>query len=92
MKLANPNSDKATVLHYMIQTGSSSMRIFSWMEGYRTRISELRREYKILMNDKREKTTNRYGRKIHYYEHNLVDRKHAIEVYKKINPKETCEK
>lgn len=64
------------------------MKTFSWMEGYRTRISELKRQHEVLMEDKLEKTTNRYGRRIYYYEHNLVDKDHAIEVYLKINPKQ----
>lgn len=92
MKLQKPNSDKATILYHLIKYGSVSMKTFSWMEGYRTRVSELKRKHEIALNDKLEKTTNRFGRGMHYYEHHLVNKDHAIKVYEKINHKEKCVK
>jgi len=54
MKLSKPNSDKATILYHLITKGSVSMKTFSWMEGYRTRVSELRKNHQIEMYDRLE--------------------------------------
>lgn len=86
MKLSKPNSDKATILYHLITKGTVSMKTFSWMEGYRTRVSELRKKHQIEMADRLEKTKNRFGREMYYYAHDLLNKPHVIEVYKKINP------
>lgn len=47
MDLSPPLNTKAEVLSALITNGSVSMKSFSWMEGFRTRISELIKKHSL---------------------------------------------
>lgn len=85
--MQKPNNDKAEILKFAISKGGVSMKDFGWIQGFRTRISELRELFPNLFlpaikaNDKnRRKQTFTY----HYHALNLSKEK-AIKIYNQIN-------
>lgn len=90
MNLPKPNNDKAEVLLHAIKKGYVDCISFSWMEGFRTRVSNLRLENKVKFTAERVSKKNRHGNMISYKRHWLKDqaaRDHAIGVYMMINNK-----
>jgi two-component SAPR family response regulator len=87
MILSTPNNTRAEVLFELIKKGSVSMKEFSWMEGFRTRVSELNKKHLIPLLTTREKGENKHGNAIWYKRHSLpldqID--FALGVYNKIN-------
>lgn len=87
MILATPVNTTAEVLFGLITKGSVSMKEFSWMEGFRTRVSELNRKHHIPLSKTTEKGENKHGNTIRYHRHSLPieEIEFALTVYKKIN-------
>lgn len=87
MKLSNPNNTKAEVLFELIKKGSVSIKEFSWMEGFRTRVSELVLNHSIPLLKTTESSVNKHGNTIYYKRHSLpLDKvEFALGVYNKIN-------
>lgn len=87
MNLSPPLNTKAEVLSALIINGSVSIKEFSWMEGFRTRVSELVLKHSIPLLKTTEVGTNKHGNTIWYKKHSLPSDKldFAISVYKKIN-------
>jgi len=87
MNLPFPKNTQAEVLFELIKKGSVSMKEFSWMEGFRTRVSELNKKHLIPLLKTNEKGENKHGNPIWYRRHSLpldkVD--FALSVYEKIN-------
>lgn len=87
MNLPIPKNTQAEVLFVLIEKGSVSMKEFSWMEGFRTRVSELNKKHLIPLLKTTEKVENKHGHTICYKRHSLpldkVD--FALSVYEKIN-------
>jgi hypothetical protein len=87
MALAIPVNTTAEVLYVIITKGSASIEEFSWMAGFRTRISELNNKHLIPLLNTREKGRNKHGNQIWYKRHSLPigDQNFALSVYDKIN-------
>jgi hypothetical protein len=87
MKLSSPNNTQAEVLFELILNGSVSIKEFSWMEGFRTRVSELNRKHLIPLLKTNETAKNKHGNSFHYKRHSLPSDKleFALGVYEKIN-------
>lgn len=87
MKLQKPKNDNAEVLRALITKGKVNCIMFSFMEGYRSRLSNLRLKYKIPLDYKVKEKINRHGHKMRFREHFIKPGKtdYAIGVYLKIN-------
>ena len=87
MKLSPPLTTKAEVLSALIKNGSVSIKGFSWMEGFRTRVSELNIKHSIPLLKTTETGTNKHGNPIRYKRHSLPPEnlELALSVYEKIN-------
>ena len=87
MKLPSTNNTRAEVLFELIKKGSVSIKEFSWMEGFRTRVSELVLNHSIPLLKTTETTVNKHGNTIYYKRHSLpLDKvEFALGVYDKIN-------
>ena len=87
MNLPFPTNTQAEVLFVLIKKGSVSIKEFSWMEGFRTRVSELVLDYSIPLLKTNESGINKHGNTFTYKRHSLpldkVD--FALSVYDKIN-------
>jgi hypothetical protein len=87
MKLSTPKNTQAEVLFELIKKGSVSIKEFSWMEGFRTRVSELALNHSIPLLKTTETGINKHGNSFHYRRHSLpLDKvQFALGVYDKIN-------
>lgn len=87
MILSNPVNTTAEVLSELIKKGSVSIIEFSWMEGFRTRVSELCLKHSIPLSKTNETGTNKHGNTFHYKRHSLpvTELELAVSVYEKIN-------
>ncbi len=87
MDLPLPLTTKAEVLSALIINGSVTMKEFSWMEGFRTRVSEIIKKHSIPLLKTTEEGTNKHGNTIRYKKHSLPPDKLelALSVYEKIN-------
>lgn len=87
MDLSPPTNTKAEVLSALIENGSVSIKNFSWMEGFRTRVSELALKHSIPLLKTTIVGLNKHGNTIRYIKHSLPPDKleMAISVYQKIN-------
>jgi hypothetical protein len=87
MKLSTPKNTQAEVLFELIKKGSVSIKEFSWMEGFRTRVSELALNHSIPLLKTTETGINKHGNSFHYRRHSLpLDKvEFALGVYDKIN-------
>ncbi len=87
MKLSTPKNTQAEVLFELIKKGSVSIKEFSWMEGFRTRVSELALNHSIPLLKTTETGINKHGNSFHYRRHSLPSDKveFALGVYDKIN-------
>jgi hypothetical protein len=87
MDLSPPLNTRAEVLSALIKNGSVSIKEFSWMEGFRTRVSELCLKYAIPILKTTESGTNKHGNPYWYKRHSLSSEniEFALSVYKKIN-------
>jgi hypothetical protein len=81
--MKKPNSDKTTVLHHAITTGYIDCIKFSWLEGYRARVTNLEaagvKFEKIPVVSK-----NRFGHAKRIIRRKLVNKPFAIKLYNKL--------
>ena len=87
MDLKQPTTDKQGVLYTMIKQGSISLFGTSCPPGYRTRVSELRKQYPIFFKSENKKFKKKNGRTSTYKVHTITDIKKAIEIYKELTEK-----
>ena len=89
MNLSAPKTNKAEILHTLIQKGSVSIKDFPYLSGFRTRISELVNDDDIQMLHVSSTGVNKFGNSYTYKEHVLPERykEAAIEKYNYINTK-----
>lgn len=89
MNLSAPKTNKAEILHTLIQKGSVSIKDFPYLSGFRTRISELVNDDEIPLIHVSSTGTNKFGNTYTYKEHLLpADQKEAaIKKYDGINTK-----
>lgn len=69
MKQTYHSSYKLDILNAALDKGSVSIEEFFWMPSFRTRISELNRDYMGIFEKKQKTKTNKYGRKYTYTVH-----------------------
>lgn len=84
MNLPQPKTNKQEVLYTLIEKGSVSIMDYSYLSGFRTRISEIGKELRL--QKERVLKTNRFGNTYSYVKHKLSvnDRHKAIELYNQL--------
>jgi hypothetical protein len=89
MNLSIPKTNKAEILHTLIEKGCVSIKDFPWLSGFRTRISELVNDDNIPMCHLCLTEVNKFGNSYTYKSHVLSEnhRDLAIEKYNSINTK-----
>lgn len=89
MNLSTPKTNKAEILHTLIEKGSVSIKDFPYLSGFRTRISELVNDDEIPLVHISSTGINKFGNTYTYKEHLLPkDQKEvAIKKYDYINTK-----
>ena len=87
MELSQPKNNTAEVLFNLIIKGSVSMKDFAWMEGFRTRVSEINLKHNITLLKTSETAENKYGHPIRFIRHTLPEDQleFATSVYNQIN-------
>ena len=85
-QLPSPKCQIACVLKMLIESDGVSERDTPF-NGFRTRISELKREYGLNVKTLKQEFISQFGRKSYYNKHYLLefDKDQAIELYNKIN-------
>jgi len=86
-KLPLPKDNRQEVLLTLIKNGKVSIIDYPHLSGFRTRISELKLTYGLILQPKQMYLRNKFGRKVTYIEHHLNE-KHidtAIGIYNSIN-------
>lgn len=91
MKFKPPKSDIQEVLYLLLTEGYVSCISASYMHGFRTRVSELRRKHNLVLDAKEMHSVNRNGNLFTYHEHRLAlcSIKKATELYHKMTGNET---
>jgi len=86
LELERPKNQLAAVLKMLIERNGVSERqtVFN---GFRTRISELRKDFHLNIRTVRVKKRSQFGRIIYYNKHFIYDsvRPKAIKIYNRIN-------
>lgn len=87
IEISKPKSNVAEVLYTLITTGSVSILDYPWLSGFRTRCSEIRLKYGIILSRKTMTGVNKFDREFKYTVHILPyeHKEKAIEIYNKIN-------
>lgn len=86
MNLPQPTNQAADILKALIESNGVS-ELNKDYNGFRSRISELKRKFGLNIRFIQKEFVNRFGRKSHYREHFLrnADKKEAERVYREIN-------
>lgn len=81
-----PKSQICAILAHLITRSGVSERELPF-NGFRTRLSELRREHGLSIQVRDVEFTNQFGRDSRYHFHYLLDqdKEGAVELYKKLN-------
>ncbi len=79
--MREPTTDNQEVLFVAINNGSVSLTDFPHLSGYRTRVSQLRKDYGVQFKDEPLIGTNKRGRKFIYQNHILIDIEEAKSQY-----------
>lgn len=89
-KFKPPKSDIQEVLYLLLTEGYVSCISASYMHGFRTRVSELRRKHNLVLDAKEMHSVNRNGNLFTYHEHRLAlcSIKKATELYHKMTGNE----
>ena len=84
--LPKPKSNIQDVLITLINNGEASLKDFGHLQGLRTRFSELRLKYGLLLGVKKVKGFNRRNHPMTYNVHTLPksEKDKAIEIYLKM--------
>ena len=85
-QLNKPRTNIQEVLYTLINNRSVSCFDFPYLQGFRTRVSELRRKYNITIIDTALPEVNKFGNCYSYIVHSISDEEvnKCIEVYKQI--------
>lgn len=78
-----PKTQTQEVLYHLIKYGSVSFMDFPYLQGFRTRISELKRE--LNMSTKKVTMKSKYGNTYVMHVHYLEDFEKAKEIYNRIS-------
>ena len=87
MELSTPLNYRARVLYTLIEKGSTSLKDFPYLAGFRTRISELKRKFNVNLIPTVVTDVDKYGSHYYYKHHSLPPEEvnNAIQVYNLIN-------
>jgi hypothetical protein len=85
MQLTNPKTNTQEILLTLIQKGKVSIMDYSYMSGFRTRISNIKNDLGLELEQVYKSKKNKFGNTYSYVEHILKDKQKAIEIYKKIS-------
>ena len=87
MKLNKPKTSITEVLHELITKGETSMLNFSYMPGYRTRISEIINRYNLPLIRDLKQGVNKFKNGYTYAVHKLKPfyKRQAITLYNNLN-------
>jgi hypothetical protein len=85
--LPKPKSSIGDVLFTLLENGSVSLEDYPWLQGLRTRVSELNRKHGIFLETETVKGKNRHGHTMVYNRHILPvsERDKALKLYYKIS-------
>lgn len=91
---ALPKSNTEEVLLTLITQGYTSFFDFQYMQGFRTRVSNLVLNYGLNLETTKHQKQNKFGNTYHYALHRLpeTEREKAIELYNKLNLKKPLER
>lgn len=78
-----PKNQTQEVLYHLIKYGNVSFMDFPYLQGFRTRISELKRE--LNMSTKKVTMKSKYGNTYVMHVHYLNDLEKAKEIYNRIS-------
>lgn len=81
--MIKPKTNKQEILYEAIYKGNVSLVDFPYLSGFRTRVSELRKEGVNFRKEKIEKR-NKFGRIIRYQKHILTDPEKAKSIYNRM--------
>jgi len=86
-KYPKPKSHEQEVLFELITTGKASIETFSWMCGFRTRISKLILTHGLFLGRTPKSFTSKHGNTSTYYVHTLPEseKQKAVEIYYQLN-------
>jgi len=87
MELSTPLSYRARVLYTLIEKGGVSLKDYPFLAGFRTRISELKRDFNVKLIPTVVTDVDIYGSHYYYKHHSLPPEEvnNAIQVYNLIN-------
>ena len=82
-----PKTNEQEVLLTLILQGHTSFFDFNYMQGYRTRVSELQSNYGLALERVTDTRCNKFGNNYTYAIHKLPnsEKEKAIELYYKLN-------
>lgn len=85
-EISEPKNQTCAILSKLILTSGVSERQLPF-NGFRTRLSELRRDHGLNIQVRDVEFTNQFGRDSRYHFHYLLDehKEQAVELYKKLN-------
>ena len=81
-----PKTNIQEVLLTLILKGNTTFFDFQYMQGYRTRVSNLVLNYDLKLETKKAKRCNKFGNEYTYHVHILPEseKQKAIEIYNKM--------
>lgn len=82
-----PKTNEQEVLLTLIIYGNTSFFDFPYLQGYRTRVSQLQTLHKLSLDHELKTQTNKFGRTYSYAVHRLPEseKEKAVALYYKIN-------
>lgn len=82
-----PQSSEQEVLLTLITQGHVSIFDFSYLSGFRTRVSDLQLKHGLFLERVTDTRYNKFGKAYNYAIHRLTEKEKpkAIELYKKLN-------
>jgi len=81
-----PKTNEQEVLLTLILQGHTSFFDFNWMQGYRTRVSQLQSKHGLVLDRVTDTRCNKYGNSYVYAIHRLPlsEKEKAVELYNKL--------
>ena len=79
-----PLTNEQEVLYTLIKKGYVTFMDFSYMQGLRTRLSELRLRHGLKMETTKAQRNNKFGNTFTYHIHTLKDLEGAKKLYQKL--------
>lgn len=83
MNLPQPKNSTQEVLLYLLKYGKVSIMDFSYLSGFRTRISDLKNKYGLNIQTEMQTAKNKFNRTYNYAEHYLpeTEKNKAANIY-----------